>query len=138
MRTCLAVLTLSVLALSTMVAPSRAEILYPWCAQYNTKGGARNCGFVTWEQCRATVSGVGGYCVENPFYQAAVASGRAPRGSAAPIAVAPTQATQPERRTEWTAVSSASRTRPGADWCALKGRRGDPQLFLRQQARGCF
>ena len=25
-------------------------------------------GFVTIEQCRATVSGVGGYCKPNPFY----------------------------------------------------------------------
>ena len=45
---------------------SNAEVIYPWCAQ-NSRGG-RNCGFVTFEQCRATVSGTG-FCVENPFYQ---------------------------------------------------------------------
>jgi len=30
--------------------------------------GATNCGFLTIEQCRATVSGVGGTCVRNQFY----------------------------------------------------------------------
>ncbi len=31
--------------------------------------GGRNCGFDTYEQCRAAVSGVGGYCEPNLFYQ---------------------------------------------------------------------
>jgi hypothetical protein len=31
-------------------------------------GGASNCGFITLEQCRATVSGIGGFCVPNQFY----------------------------------------------------------------------
>ena len=30
--------------------------------------GATNCGFLTIEQCRATVSGAGGFCVPNQFY----------------------------------------------------------------------
>ena len=29
---------------------------------------ATNCGFLTIEQCRATVSGMGGFCVPNQFY----------------------------------------------------------------------
>jgi hypothetical protein len=43
---------------------------YPWCADYTVLGGigARNCYFMTFEQCRATVSGVGGMCVRNLFY----------------------------------------------------------------------
>src|SRR5215813_8215331 len=41
---------------------------YPWCAQYSTRGGATNCGFDTFAQCRATVSGVGGFCNTNPRY----------------------------------------------------------------------
>jgi hypothetical protein len=31
-------------------------------------GGGRNCGFSTLEQCRATVSGIGGSCEPNLFY----------------------------------------------------------------------
>ena len=43
---------------------------YPWCAYYNfDRGGARNCGFATWQQCQAAISGVGGSCGENPMYQ---------------------------------------------------------------------
>jgi hypothetical protein len=43
---------------------------YKWCAQYSggAAGGGTNCGFVTLEQCRATVSGIGGFCTENLFY----------------------------------------------------------------------
>ena len=43
---------------------------YRWCAEYSggDTGGATNCGFVTIEQCRATISGIGGTCVPNPFY----------------------------------------------------------------------
>ena len=41
---------------------------YRWCAQYNTGDSATNCGFVTYRQCMATVSGIGGFCVRNQFY----------------------------------------------------------------------
>ena len=42
---------------------------YPWCAVYSgDAGGASNCGFLTIEQCRATVSGIGGFCEPNQFY----------------------------------------------------------------------
>jgi hypothetical protein len=30
--------------------------------------GGTNCGFTTLAQCRATISGIGGYCYENPAY----------------------------------------------------------------------
>jgi hypothetical protein len=48
------------------IQPSAARE-YPWCAIYGPS--TRNCGFVTLEQCRATISGIGGYCDENPLYQ---------------------------------------------------------------------
>ncbi len=42
---------------------------YPWCAVYGgDAGGASNCGFLTIEQCRATISGMGGFCEPNQFY----------------------------------------------------------------------
>lgn len=34
-----------------------------WCAAYHN--GSQNCGFSTLDQCRATVSGVGGSCIPN-------------------------------------------------------------------------
>ena len=44
---------------------------YPWCAQYSGRalGGAQNCGFVSFAQCMATVSGIGSFCVQNTMYQ---------------------------------------------------------------------
>jgi hypothetical protein len=53
---------------------------YPWCANY-TKG-AINCLFVTYEQCMADVSGIGGFCERNTSYHPAAAPARPrPRGS---------------------------------------------------------
>jgi hypothetical protein len=41
----------------------------PWCAFYDGHfGGASNCGFSTYEQCLATISGVGGWCQPNTMY----------------------------------------------------------------------
>lgn len=51
--------------------PAQAGIEYPWCAVYSESTvGATNCGFVTLAQCRATISGMGGGCYENPAYTA--------------------------------------------------------------------
>jgi len=42
---------------------------YRWCAEYGgTEGGGSNCGFLTLEQCRQTILGMGGWCVPNQFY----------------------------------------------------------------------
>jgi hypothetical protein len=44
---------------------------YPWCARYGgSMGGASNCGFVSYQQCMATLSGSSGFCEQNAFYQA--------------------------------------------------------------------
>ena len=43
---------------------------YPWCAYYgSTHDGGTNCGFVTFQQCLDTVSGIGGFCNVNTQYQ---------------------------------------------------------------------
>jgi len=42
---------------------------YRWCATYGTGfGGAESCYFMTVEQCWASVSGLGGFCRPNNFY----------------------------------------------------------------------
>ena len=54
----------------TAVLGSRAEAQnYPWCAVLNMGDAAYNCGFVSREQCMATVSGIGGSCEPNTQYQ---------------------------------------------------------------------
>jgi hypothetical protein len=49
---------------------------YPWCAYYNFGGGATNCGFSTFQQCLAALSGNSDSCGPNPQYQGV--SGSAP------------------------------------------------------------
>ena len=49
-----------------LIADPAAADPYKWCANY--RNGGNNCGFTTIEQCRATVSGVGGSCGPNQFY----------------------------------------------------------------------
>ena len=60
-----------VLATANTIRPAAAYIAYPWCAHYGGRlgGGAPSCGFVTFAQCMATVSGTQGTCAMNPFYQ---------------------------------------------------------------------
>ncbi len=53
---------------------------YPWCAEYS-KGGGRNCGFVSFDQCLATISGVGGFCSRNYSYQSSAPMAYAPSGT---------------------------------------------------------
>jgi hypothetical protein len=48
--------------------PARADP-YRWCAVFGgNMGGSTSCYSVTLEQCMATVSGVGGFCTPNNFY----------------------------------------------------------------------
>ena len=65
------VLGFSVLALVAGNNAARAEITYPWCAEYGGRDGAgRNCGFWTYQQCLAALSGNNsGYCIANSMYR---------------------------------------------------------------------
>jgi hypothetical protein len=63
MRT-IAVAAIMFAALSLYTIGARAD--GTWCANYGSHGGA-NCGFYSFEQCRATVSGIGGFCQPNTF-----------------------------------------------------------------------
>lgn len=58
-----------VVLLADFVTPAAAATEYPWCAQYSGRSGGRNCGFSNYSQCMATVSGIGGFCERNQFYQ---------------------------------------------------------------------
>jgi hypothetical protein len=56
-------IALAVLFLSSLAAHAEGS----WCARYSGRGGGSNCGFHSFEQCRATVSGIGGACTPNSF-----------------------------------------------------------------------
>lgn len=61
------VVTLIFAALVLAPVAAQEHIEYPWCAVYSGDSvGGTNCGFSTIEQCRATVSGIGGSCEPNP------------------------------------------------------------------------
>jgi hypothetical protein len=44
---------------------------YPWCAIYEGgtgSDGARSCYYSSRAQCMATMSGIGGRCIQSPYY----------------------------------------------------------------------
>ena len=59
-------LVVAVGSVAFLIGEPAAADPYKWCAVYRV--GGTNCGFTTIEQCRATVSGVGGSCEPNQFY----------------------------------------------------------------------
>lgn len=70
--------SLVALALTASAAPTRADPFglyapqswsrwYPWCAFLNTGFQQTECVYFNFEQCMATVRGVGGYCSPNPY-----------------------------------------------------------------------
>ena len=62
--------TLAALAVSGSRASAQNYVGGSWCAYYGggPLGGATNCGFYSYEQCMATLSGTGGMCARNQFY----------------------------------------------------------------------
>jgi len=68
MRVALAALLLLAAGLSFDAAKADP---YRWCALFGNGGdlgGIRSCYFMTEQQCRATLSGLGGTCLLNPWY----------------------------------------------------------------------
>jgi uncharacterized protein DUF3551 len=53
------------------LASARAQSAYdyPWCAMYTNKSGAQACYYTSREQCMATMRGIGGTCIESPYYR---------------------------------------------------------------------
>ena len=52
--------------------PSLAQSAYdyPWCSvRGGFDGGAQSCYFSTYQQCMATISGIGGTCIRSPYYR---------------------------------------------------------------------
>ena len=69
MRTLLLSSVLGLVFGATLVADASAHRrpIYPWCAFYNAEG-IEECLYSTVTQCRASVSGVGGFCYQNLRY----------------------------------------------------------------------
>ena len=54
-------------------ASAQSPTSYPWCARYfgGAMVGATSCYYNSYEQCMTTLSGIGGYCYESPYYRRA-------------------------------------------------------------------
>jgi Protein of unknown function (DUF3551) len=75
--TCKPIIMLFVIAAAllgeTQVGYAQSAYSYPWCAVYfggQGLGGAMSCYYTSWEQCRTTMLGIGGNCIESPYYHA--------------------------------------------------------------------
>jgi Protein of unknown function (DUF3551) len=52
------------------VASAQSPTSYPWCAKsfkMESSSGI-SCYFTSREQCMTTLSGIGGYCFQSPYY----------------------------------------------------------------------
>jgi hypothetical protein len=60
------------LAGETQISNAQSPYSYPWCAILpgagSGSGGAMSCYYTSWDQCKATMSGIGGLCVASPYY----------------------------------------------------------------------
>jgi Protein of unknown function (DUF3551) len=49
-----------------LAASAQSANSYPWCAIYYKEGGGTpRCYFDARDQCMASISGIGGFCVQN-------------------------------------------------------------------------
>ncbi len=63
------------LLLATVALAPRAQAQnYPWCARYGTPYSDTSCGFTSFEQCMASVRGIGGFCEKNDTYRPPLAA----------------------------------------------------------------
>jgi hypothetical protein len=57
------------------VASAQSAYSYPWCSQLPAaQSDATTCYFTSYQQCMATISGIGGYCYQSPYYHASAAT----------------------------------------------------------------
>jgi hypothetical protein len=55
-----------------LAAAAQSANPYPWCAIYYKEGGGTpRCYFDTRDQCMASISGIGGFCIANQYYHGA-------------------------------------------------------------------
>jgi Protein of unknown function (DUF3551) len=53
-------------------ALAQSPYSYPWCSKQIYRGSdATSCYFASYAQCMTTVSGIGGWCYQNPAYNGA-------------------------------------------------------------------
>ena len=63
--------TVALLGEAQLSYAQQAPYSYPWCSVSpgGRGGGGRSCYYTSQEQCLTTMSGIGGYCIQNPAYR---------------------------------------------------------------------
>jgi hypothetical protein len=59
-------------ALMSATAPVAAQspYSYPWCSRQSSRDNATtSCYFTSYQQCMTTLSGIGGYWYQSPYYE---------------------------------------------------------------------
>ncbi len=74
----LALVSLAVLA-QTQSGAAQSAYDYPWCAISYARSGAQACYYASYQQCMATLSGIGGSCIRSPYYRGVPRDERRPR-----------------------------------------------------------
>lgn len=63
-----------VLAFATLLgcaseSMAQSAYSYPWCAIYTNRSGAQACYYRSYRECMATMEGIGGYCIQSPYFR---------------------------------------------------------------------
>ena len=56
-----------VLLVGSNIGAAQSAYDYPWCAVYTKTSGAMSCYYTSFQQCMATMRGIGGTCVRSPY-----------------------------------------------------------------------
>jgi Protein of unknown function (DUF3551) len=60
------------LMMATDQASAQSPYSYPWCSRQTAgKSDTTTCYFTSYAQCMTTISGIGGWCYQNPGYNGA-------------------------------------------------------------------
>jgi hypothetical protein len=55
----------------TELASAQSPYSYPWCSrQVGRDTDTTSCYFTSYQQCMTTISGIGGWCYQSPYYHA--------------------------------------------------------------------
>jgi hypothetical protein len=69
MRLVQAALAAATLLTATSASYAQSAYDYPWCALRAGRSGGQSCYFQTYRQCMDTLSGIGGSCIQSPYYR---------------------------------------------------------------------
>jgi hypothetical protein len=55
------------LVIQTLPSAAQSPYDYAWCALRGDRSGAQSCYYTSYRQCMASLRGIGGSCIPNPY-----------------------------------------------------------------------